>query len=100
MSSGQIKALLEQKRSAFSYFNRASSDLLKTYQQAWVDFARLDYPQRQDLLAPLTSPVGAQPLEMAADADQGIISFSSQNQLPLENDGPTGRRAPNGCRKF
>ncbi|MFM7471362.1 MAG: DNA double-strand break repair nuclease NurA [Nodosilinea sp.] len=82
VSSGQIKALLEQKRSAFSYFNRASSDLLKTYQQAWVDFARLDYPQRQDLLAPLTSPVGAQPVEMATDADQGIISFFFSESAP------------------
>ncbi|MFZ4639013.1 MAG: DNA double-strand break repair nuclease NurA [Nodosilinea sp.] len=82
VSSGQIKALLEQKRSAFSSFNRASSDLLKTYRQAWIDFSSLDYPQRQDLLAPLSSPVGAQPLELAAIANQGIISFFFGESAP------------------
>jgi hypothetical protein len=55
VSAGQIKALLDQHRSAFSSFTRANAQLFKAYQQAWLDFSSLD-------LAGSSSGSGASPL--------------------------------------
>ncbi len=74
VSSGQIKALLDQKREAFSAFSRAKFELLHAYSRSWVNFADLPLAQQMTQLPPLPTPVGARPLEAIA-AEKGILPF-------------------------
>jgi hypothetical protein len=82
VSAGQIKALLDQHRSAFSSFTRANAQLFKAYQQAWLDFAGLDLASQQQRLNGLSSPLGAYPLESGKMANQGIIPFFFAESAP------------------
>ncbi|MGF1569440.1 MAG: DNA double-strand break repair nuclease NurA [Nodosilinea sp.] len=75
VSPFQIKALLDQKREAFSSFNRAKFELLHAYNRAWVEFTALPMAQQLALVAAHPSPVGAQPLEAATTAEKGIVPF-------------------------
>lgn len=75
VSAFQIKRLLDQKREAFSTFNRAKFELLTAYNQAWLDFASLPYKQQVALLDPHPSPAGARPLEALNKVNNGILPF-------------------------
>ena len=74
VSSSQIKALLDQKRDAFSTFSRAKFELLQAYHQAWIEFTALPLAQQLDQLDSHTGPIGARPLEDIS-ADKGILPF-------------------------
>ncbi|TVP68084.1 MAG: DNA double-strand break repair nuclease NurA [Leptolyngbya sp. LCM1.Bin17] len=82
VSPSQIKTLLDQKRAAFSSFNRAKFELLQGYHQAWVEFAALPLAQQINQLAIHPSPTGAQPLEELAEAKKGIIPFFCAESAP------------------
>lgn len=75
VSAFHIKRLLDQKREAFSTFNRAKFELLTAYNQAWLDFAALPHNQQVDLLGKRPSPLGARPLEAVSKAKKGIVPF-------------------------
>jgi len=75
VSAGHIKRLLDQKRDAFSTFNRAKSELLNAYNQAWITFANLPYNQQVQGSGACPSPSGAQPLEAANSAKNGVLPF-------------------------
>jgi hypothetical protein len=75
VSTVQLKRLLDEKREAFSTFNRAKSELLNAYFQSWIEFAALPHSQQLDLLTKHPSPAGARPLEPAKKAKKGIIPF-------------------------
>ncbi|NJL49158.1 MAG: NurA domain-containing protein, partial [Leptolyngbyaceae cyanobacterium SM2_5_2] len=75
MSPFQIKTLLDQKREAFSSFNKAKFELLHAYSQAWLEFSSLSLAQQLEQLAPHPSPTGSQPLESSQGAEKGIIPF-------------------------
>lgn len=80
VSPAHIKALLDQKRDAFSRFDRAKFELLTAYNQAWVEFSALSLPQQQQRLT--HSPAGAQPLEAHPQAQKGIIPFFFAESAP------------------
>ena len=75
VSAFHIKRLLDQKREAFSIFNRAKFELLTAYNQAWVAFATLPHGQQIDLLGKRPPPLGARPLEAIAKTKKGIVPF-------------------------
>jgi hypothetical protein len=75
VSPSHIKALLDQKREAFSTFNKAKFELLHAYNHAWVDFSALSLAQQLERLASHPSPTGARPLESPVQAQKGIIPF-------------------------
>ncbi|MFM7325718.1 MAG: NurA domain-containing protein, partial [Nodosilinea sp.] len=85
VSAGQIKALLDQHRSAFSSFTRANAQLFNAYQQAWLDFSSLDLAGQQQRLRGLSSPRGAAPLELGDRANQGIIPFFFAESAPARD---------------
>jgi hypothetical protein len=75
VSPSQIKTLLDQKREAFSSFNRAKFELLQAYHQAWAEFAALPLAQQIERLAAHDDPVGALPLEALGQGEKGILPF-------------------------
>ncbi len=85
VSAGQIRALLDQHRSAFSSFTRANAQLFKAYQQAWLDFSSLDLAGQRQRLMGLSSPCGASPLEGGDNANQGIIPFFFAESAPASD---------------
>lgn len=85
VSAGQIKALLDQHRSAFSSFTRANAQLFQAYQQAWLDFSSLDLGGQQRRLNGLSSPLGASPLESGDRANQGVIPFFFAESAPARD---------------
>lgn len=80
VSPAHIKALLDQKRDAFSRFDRAKFELLTAYNQAWVEFSALSLAQQQQRLT--SSPSGAQPLEAHPQAEKGIVPFFFAESAP------------------
>lgn len=84
VSSSQIKALLDQKRNAFSAFSRAKFELLHAYNRAWIEFAALPLAQQMAQLEAHTGPVGARPLENMT-ADKGILPFFFAESGPLDD---------------
>lgn len=80
VSPAHIKALLDQKRDAFSRFDRAKFELLTAYNQAWVEFSALSLAQQQQRLT--SSPAGAQPLEAHPQAEKGIVPFFFAESAP------------------
>jgi hypothetical protein len=75
VSGFHIKRLLDQKREAFSTFNRAKFELLAAYSQAWQDFSHLSHTQQGDWLGNRPLPLGARPLEAVSQAKKGILPF-------------------------
>ena len=82
VSPFQIKTLLDQKRNAFSSFNKARFELLHAYNHAWVEFSSLPLAQQLAQLAPHPSPTGAQPLEPVENAEKGIVPFFFAESAP------------------
>jgi hypothetical protein len=81
VSPAHIKALLDQKREAFSSFNKAKFELLTAYHQAWAEFSALPLAQQQDRLGG-SSPAGALPLEASTLAHKGVIPFFFAESSP------------------
>jgi hypothetical protein len=82
VSPFQIKTLLDQKREAFSSFNKAKFELLHAYNRAWVEFSSLPLAQQLEQLAPHPSPSGSQPLESPQTAERGIVPFFFTESAP------------------
>ncbi|MEB3288439.1 MAG: DNA double-strand break repair nuclease NurA [Leptolyngbya sp.] len=84
VSPAHIKALLDQKREAFSSFNKAKFELLAAYHQAWAEFSALPLADQQQRLGEST-PVGAVPLEDPPIAKQGVIPFFFAESAPAQD---------------
>jgi hypothetical protein len=82
VSAFQIKRLLDQKRDAFSTFDRAKYELLTAYNQAWIDFSSLPHQRQVNRLTDYPSPVGARPLEPLKNPKKGIVPFFFEESAP------------------